>query len=521
MIPLLDPIEFAKTFWPDLTFYDKQEEVIYSVLENDETYVPAGNELGKDFVAGFIALWWFCSRRPARVVTTSVKMDQLADVLWGEIRRFIATAKYKLPIQYNHMKIRAIEDDGRLYPNAELVGQVSSSKEGLLGRHSTAGFKPIPNDVPRTLVIFDECSGVEDEVYTSTQTWAHRKLMIGNCFDCHNFFRRGIEPQLGGGDIPRPRKKDGSANGYYRKVIRICAEDSPNVKLARMEQAAGMEPTNTIVVPGVKTWERYQQNRRLWDPILQTIGLDAQFYEGVENLLYPPEWINHAHDLDDLLVAGKVRRNAIAMGVDPAEGGDKTAIAIVDEYGLIELISEKTPDTNRVRRLILSKMQQYGISPNNILLDLGGGKVHIDRLREMGVDVRGVGFGEAVSLPMKVFSDTFNEKLGQRESRYTYFNRRAEMYGSLSNLLDPARERGFALPRKYTELRKQLTPIPKSIDAEGRLKLPPKYRSARRTSTEKSLVEIIGHSPDELDALVLAVHAMLTRINRIRIGAVK
>ena len=48
---IVDPVEFKKLCWPDVEFYDKQREIIYSVQDNDETIVPAGNMLGKDFVA--------------------------------------------------------------------------------------------------------------------------------------------------------------------------------------------------------------------------------------------------------------------------------------------------------------------------------------------------------------------------------------------------------------------------------------------------------------------------------------
>ena len=41
-----DPIEFAKLLWPDIYFYPKQREIIRSVQEVDETFVPAGNMLG-------------------------------------------------------------------------------------------------------------------------------------------------------------------------------------------------------------------------------------------------------------------------------------------------------------------------------------------------------------------------------------------------------------------------------------------------------------------------------------------
>ncbi len=41
-----DPVKFGKLLWPHVTFYDKQQEVIYSVRDNIETLVPAGNKLG-------------------------------------------------------------------------------------------------------------------------------------------------------------------------------------------------------------------------------------------------------------------------------------------------------------------------------------------------------------------------------------------------------------------------------------------------------------------------------------------
>lgn len=41
-----DPMRMAKEFWPDVTFYKQQKEIIYSVVENRETVVIAGNKLG-------------------------------------------------------------------------------------------------------------------------------------------------------------------------------------------------------------------------------------------------------------------------------------------------------------------------------------------------------------------------------------------------------------------------------------------------------------------------------------------
>jgi len=43
---IIDPLQLAKLCWPDVVFYKEQRDIIYSVLDNDETFVPAGNMLG-------------------------------------------------------------------------------------------------------------------------------------------------------------------------------------------------------------------------------------------------------------------------------------------------------------------------------------------------------------------------------------------------------------------------------------------------------------------------------------------
>lgn len=187
---LKDPLRFGKMLWPDVEFYDKQREIIHSVRDNDETYVPAGNQLGKDFVAAFIALWYFLCHHPVKVLTTSVKDDHLR-VLWGEIDRFIRTASMPLtaehggPLIYNHREMRKLVG-GAMEKDSYLLGCVSERGEGLSGHHA-----------PFTLLIADEASGVDDMVYSAGQGWMKRFLAIGNPNPCTNFFRGGVE----GGDL--------------------------------------------------------------------------------------------------------------------------------------------------------------------------------------------------------------------------------------------------------------------------------------------------------------------------------
>jgi hypothetical protein len=183
--PPPDPIKFAREFWPDNRFYKEQQEIIYSTVEDDETFVVAGNMLGKDYVAGFICLYTFLVYREVRVVTTSVRADHLR-VLWGEIGRFVSTCKYPLdarkggPLILNHWDIRKIRD-GNLDTISYLRGMVSEKGEGMAGHHAE-----------HTLGVIDEASGVDDVVYTQMGTWAKHILAFGNPNPTTNFFYKNI-----------------------------------------------------------------------------------------------------------------------------------------------------------------------------------------------------------------------------------------------------------------------------------------------------------------------------------------
>lgn len=180
-----------EVLWPDVWFYDKQVEVIESALVNRETHVPAGNMLGKDFLAGFLALGCFklCEVKDitCRIVTTSVAEPHL-NVLWGEIGRFFTAARQPLDLVMNHLEVRRASEMLAVGSNvgSYLKGLVAESEQKMQGHH--AGF---------TLFIGDEASGLHDKYHSAAQGWAKHMLYIGNPNDCANFFRKGCE----GGDL--------------------------------------------------------------------------------------------------------------------------------------------------------------------------------------------------------------------------------------------------------------------------------------------------------------------------------
>lgn len=214
-----DPLKLAADYWPRAGFYDKQTEIILSVRDNLETVVVAGNKLGKDYVAGFVALSFFLcpqayfspdyvrqveSRRAPsqpewmvhtrRVVSTSVK-DEHLDVLWGEIGRYVASSDKPLlhtqggPLVVNYHEIRLADEMLAKNPLNYLKGQVSKKGEGMAGHHAAY-----------TLFIGDEASGLEDMVKEQADGWAKKFLIFGNPNACENFFKRGVKA----GDVLAP-----------------------------------------------------------------------------------------------------------------------------------------------------------------------------------------------------------------------------------------------------------------------------------------------------------------------------
>ncbi len=313
-----------------------------------------------------------------------------------------------------------------------------------------------------------------------------------------------------------------------RRVIKVTAWDSPNVRLALEERAAGLPVSNRIVTPGVLTYEDLCSRLVVWDKIRQTVGLSAEFYEGPGVLLFPPEFLNRAERMADAL-RGQPRR-ARAIGIDPGEGAEETCQYAIDELGVIAERASLTPDTSVIEGDVLNFAREHGVPSHMVMTDLGGGGRHLAcALAKKGFPITTVAFGSPPDLDMKRGMHQLKDRKDIREERYAYVSRRAQMYHELSLLLEldgqgnplgtvelsldglsPRRlHHGFAIPREFTQLRKELAPIPKLMDGEGRYYLPPKDKPGDEETKKVTLKMLCGSSPNRADALVVAVAKML------------
>jgi hypothetical protein len=193
----LKPLALANWLWPEVSFYRQQEEIIESVRDVKETLVVAGNKLGKDFVAGFIITWFFLTRNPCRIVTTSAKDDHLR-VLWGEINWFVQHARFPLsesqggPLVVNQRELKKYLRDGSLCPTSYVKGMVAADDTiAAMGGHHAV--PKVPDGLPHSLFVTDETSSVRDACYNVAAGWFERGFFFGNAWPTNNWWRRDFK----------------------------------------------------------------------------------------------------------------------------------------------------------------------------------------------------------------------------------------------------------------------------------------------------------------------------------------
>jgi hypothetical protein len=193
---LHDPLKLGAFLWPQVQFYDKQRQIIRSFEDNFETYIPSSNKAGKDFVGGFLGATWFLRHWPCRGIITSVK-DEHTDILWGELRRFIKTAKYPLeskdggPLVLYDREIRRIVN-GKVCEVSYIKRQCWEEEESGAGHHS-----------PYSFLMGDEATALDDSIHSHAMRWAKRMLWIFNCNPTENFVKRAVDA----GDVLNDRRK--------------------------------------------------------------------------------------------------------------------------------------------------------------------------------------------------------------------------------------------------------------------------------------------------------------------------
>lgn len=176
-----DPIAFFEDvleMQPD----EWQQKVLADLARHPKISVRSGQGVGKTALEAGAIIWFLTCRPYSRVIATAPTMQQLYDVLWAEIAKWLNKSLVKDMLKWTKTKVYMIGDEERWFATAK----TATKPENMQGFHED-----------HMLIVVDEASGVADpimEAILGTLTGDDNKLLLcgnpnrleGVFYDSHN-----------------------------------------------------------------------------------------------------------------------------------------------------------------------------------------------------------------------------------------------------------------------------------------------------------------------------------------------
>lgn len=217
-----DPIIFAAEvlkFKPD----EWQAEALSELATSPKVAIKSGQGVGKTGMEAVALLWFICCFPFPRIVATAPTKQQLHDVLWSEVSKWMS----KSPLLSEILKWTKTYIYMRNYEKRWFaVARTATKPENMQGFHED-----------NMLFIVDEASGVADpimEAILGTLSGANNKLLLcgnptrtsGTFFDAFNIDRAIYKCHtVSSADSPRTNKEN------IQSLIRKYGEDSNVVRV--------------------------------------------------------------------------------------------------------------------------------------------------------------------------------------------------------------------------------------------------------------------------------------------------
>lgn len=449
-----DPVLFLREVLemdPD----DWQEETARDVQNSAKVAVKSGQGVGKTALEAGLCIWFLCCRPYAKVICTAPTMQQLYDVLWAEIAKWLQSSKVKDLLTWTKTKIYMNGDSERWFATAK----TATKPENMQGFHED-----------HMLIIVDEASGVMDpimEAILGTLTGIdNRLLLMGN-----------------------PNRTEGvffDAFGRDRtrwKTRTVSSRDSKRTSRENIEMLEAKYGKDSDVV---------------------RVRVDGEFPKGGLDSFIPLEYAECCHDPVTVLDS-----NMLHVGVDVARFGDDKTVVTTRQGMRIDpqrkYAKQSTMETvGHVLRICKDWISAWTERHPGLYDAYGSSLTGRCRVR---IDDSGVGGGvtdrlkevvEEEGLPIEVIPCNNGGKAMDAH----YENAGTEMWGNIRELMEQnfsAKARGedpvLQLPED-DELIKQLANRKYHLTSRGRIALEKKDDMKKRG---------LG-SPDCADSLALCLY---------------
>ena len=338
-----DPAKFAASVLGrdgERAYWSRQLEVCRSVVEARTTVVPAGNGVGKSYVASGIVLWFLYTHAPSIVFTTAPTQYTLESVLWEEIgkaaRRLAAAARRQDRRQLARharprrevVRLRAREQQGR-----EHVGQALGRP--ARGRRRGVGAPP---------VVFEALDSLNPS----------RMLHIGN----------PLRPDGPFFELCRKADEPGVDPSLLRKIT-IPSTESPDIGLARSPR--GMADAG---------WLAAMRSQYGEDSLWWLSHVLALFPGDADDALICRAWLDLAGRT--IHVPAGPSRLAIDLGLGQGNG-DRTVLIARDDNGVLAWRWSRSWNFEAAAEEAKALAERYGVHRSTGEL---GHERHRRRLRE-------------------------------------------------------------------------------------------------------------------------------------------
>ena len=343
-----DPVLFVKTAL-QATPEPWQAAALEAVRDNDKVAIRSGHGVGKTTYLAWLVLWWLMTRHPAKIAATANTAHQLSDVLWSEIGkwhgRMPEVLRRLLEVKRDKVEVAGVPDSFAVARTAR-----REQPEALQGFHST-----------NMLFVIDEASGVDDLVFEVGQgamsTAGAKTVMTGNPTRTSGYFYDAFHRM--------------SASWHTMKVG--CA-DSTQVAPAFLAEMA----------------QRYGAGSNVY-----RVRVEGEFPLADDDSVVPAHLISAAMDRE----VEPAPTTPIVWGLDVARyGDDRSALAKRQGERLIEVKTWQGADLMETAGRIFNEYSvcNFRNRPSAIYVDsIGLGSGVLDRLKELGLPVRGVNVSEA------------------------------------------------------------------------------------------------------------------------------
>jgi phage terminase large subunit len=316
-----EPVRFGRDV---LAFnaWDKQAAWIQALAPEDAAVsVASGHKTGKSGGAAVSGLWFWGTRRRARVVLMAPKIEHIEVVLWPEIRRlYLNSGRCPTCREKERQEDKPVSPctlctplgdpswigtdptKGLRAPDGREIFAYTSRKADAIGGLSG----------PEMLFIFDESSGIDDAVFEAmkgNEAGGVRKLLLGN-------------PLRTVGEFYESRHNN---RRFYSYVARISSEDTPNAR------------SGEKLIPALATREWCEKRAEEWgkDSVTYAVRVQGKDPKYEEGQLVPLDVLEAAEQRWEKAVG----EGRLQVGVDVAFTGDQAGIAARRGMKILDLVA--------------------------------------------------------------------------------------------------------------------------------------------------------------------------------------